>query len=49
VNSVLQVAIQTGAVVERAIGFGELRPVAPNDSAANMQRNRRVEIICYRW
>jgi len=28
-----------------AVGLGEYRPVAPNDSAANRQRNRRVEII----
>lgn len=48
-NAVYQVAREAGAVVERVIGFGELRPVAPNDSAANMQRNRRVEIVCYRW
>ncbi len=26
------------------VGFAEHRPVAPNDSAANRQRNRRVEI-----
>ncbi len=48
-NSVYAVAREAGAVVERVIGFGELRPIAPNDSAANMQRNRRVEIVCYRW
>ncbi|MEQ8367128.1 MAG: OmpA family protein, partial [Roseicyclus sp.] len=29
-------------------GYGERRPVAPNTSAANMQQNRRVEIVCYR-
>ena len=27
------------------VGFGEYRPVAPNDSDANKQRNRRVEIV----
>ena len=27
----------------RAIGFGESRPVVPNDSAANKGRNRRIE------
>jgi chemotaxis protein MotB len=27
------------------VGFGEYRPVAPNDTADNKQRNRRVEII----
>ena len=26
------------------VGFAEHRPIAPNDSAANRQRNRRVEI-----
>ena len=30
-------------------GFGERRPIAPNNSAANMQKNRRVEIVCYRY
>ncbi|MDH4189340.1 MAG: OmpA family protein [Betaproteobacteria bacterium] len=28
-----------------AVGYGEYRPVAPNDSAPNRRRNRRVEII----
>ncbi|MCP5146035.1 MAG: OmpA family protein [Gammaproteobacteria bacterium] len=28
-----------------AEGFGESRPVAPNDSAANMARNRRVDFV----
>jgi len=27
------------------VGFGEYRPVAPNDTAENKQRNRRVEIV----
>ena len=27
------------------VGYGEYRPVAPNDSDANKQRNRRVEIV----
>jgi chemotaxis protein MotB len=27
------------------VGFGEYRPVAPNDNDANKQRNRRVEIV----
>lgn len=47
--SVAEVARAAGAVVERQIGYGERRPAAPNDSAANMQKNRRVEIVCYRW
>jgi len=48
-NSVAEVARATGAVVDRVAGFGERRPIAPNDSAANMQKNRRVEIVCYRY
>ena len=48
-RSVADVGRSVGAVFEREIGFGEREPVAPNDSAANMQRNRRVEIVCYRW
>ncbi|MGL4239658.1 MAG: OmpA family protein, partial [Beijerinckiaceae bacterium] len=27
----------------KAIGYGETRPLAPNDSPANKQKNRRVE------
>jgi len=48
-KSVADVARSVGAMVEREIGFGERQPVAPNDSAANMQKNRRVEVVCYRW
>jgi outer membrane protein OmpA-like peptidoglycan-associated protein len=47
--SVAAVARANGKVVEREIGFGERQPVAPNTTAANMQKNRRVEVICYRW
>lgn len=46
--SVAAVARSVGARVAREIGYGERRPVAPNTSAANMQQNRRVEIVCYR-
>ena len=46
--AVANVARSVGARVAREIGYGERRPVAPNDSAANMARNRRVEIVCYR-
>ncbi len=46
--SVAGVARSVGARVAREIGYGERRPVAPNNSAANMQLNRRVEIVCYR-
>ena len=48
-NTVAGVARQSGAVVDRVVGFGERRPIAPNNSAANMQKNRRVEIVCYRY
>jgi len=48
-KAVADVARSVGAMVEREIGFGEREPVAPNTSAANMQKNRRVEVVCYRW
>jgi len=48
-NTVATYARSMGAVVDRVQGFGERRPIAPNDSAANMQKNRRVEIVCYRY
>ncbi|PZR01097.1 MAG: OmpA family protein [Cereibacter sphaeroides] len=47
--SVAAVAKANGKVVERQIGFGESQPVASNTTAAGMQKNRRVEVICYRW
>lgn len=47
--AVADVARSVGALVNRQLGFGESRPVAANDSAANMAKNRRVEIVCYRW
>jgi outer membrane protein OmpA-like peptidoglycan-associated protein len=46
--SVANVARSVGARVAREIGYGERRPVASNGTAAGMQQNRRVEIVCYR-
>ncbi|TMU85940.1 flagellar motor protein MotB [Bacillus sp. BHET2] len=28
-----------------AVGYGDTRPIAPNDTGENLQRNRRVEVI----
>lgn len=36
-----------GAKVDREEGMGEAHPLVPNTSAANMQKNRRVEVVCY--
>ncbi|MDO9526800.1 MAG: OmpA family protein [Gemmobacter sp.] len=48
-RSVATVARSVGAVVEREIGYGERQPRASNGTAAGMQQNRRVEVVCYRW
>lgn len=47
-NSVAQVAVNGGARIADVRGYGERMPKAPNTSAAGMQQNRRVEIICIR-
>ncbi len=46
--AVANVARSVGARVAREIGYGERMPAVPNDSPANMQKNRRVDIVCYR-
>lgn len=46
--AVADVARGVGARVAREIGYGERRPVADNATAAGMQQNRRVDIVCYR-
>ncbi|PWK57976.1 OmpA family protein [Roseicyclus mahoneyensis] len=46
--AVANTARSVGARVAREIGYGERRPVASNATAAGMQQNRRVEIVCYR-
>lgn len=46
--AVAGVARSVGARVAREIGYGERRPIASNATAAGMQQNRRVEIVCYR-
>jgi outer membrane protein OmpA-like peptidoglycan-associated protein len=37
----VRAGVQSGSLV--AAGFGDTRPVAPNDTAANMARNRRID------
>jgi len=45
-NSVRDLLVQRGVYMNRieTLGFGEIMPVATNDSAEGRQRNRRVEI-----
>ena len=47
-NAVASVAAQVGARIADVRGMGERAPVASNATAAGMQQNRRVEIICIR-
>lgn len=43
---VANVAIANGIRVSSVRGFGPMYPVASNNSAAGMQQNRRVEVLC---
>lgn len=45
-NAVAQVAASSGAKILDVRGYGERMPRVPNNNAANMAQNRRVEIIC---
>ena len=47
-NAVAKIAHQVGARIADVRGYGERMPAVPNNSAANMAKNRRVEIICIR-
>lgn len=47
-NSVAKVAQASGARIADVRGYGERMPKASNATAAGMQQNRRVEIICIR-
>jgi outer membrane protein OmpA-like peptidoglycan-associated protein len=47
-NAVAAVGNDAGATIMDIRGYGERQPKAPNDSAANMAKNRRVEIFCIR-
>jgi chemotaxis protein MotB len=47
-SSVIRYLINTGDLDPKrfiAVGYGDTRPVAPNDTEDNLQKNRRVEII----
>jgi len=48
--SVIDYLIRSGVPPRRltAFGYGEFRPLAPNDTEANRARNRRIEIIIMR-
>ncbi|WP_090061994.1 OmpA family protein [Celeribacter neptunius] len=45
-NAVAKIAQSTGARIADVRGYGERMPRASNSTAAGMQQNRRVEIIC---
>ena len=47
-NSVAAIGNSVGARIIDVRGYGERMPVASNGSAAGMQQNRRVEILCFK-
>ncbi|MFX0541216.1 OmpA family protein [Roseovarius sp. S4756] len=47
-NAVARLAQQSGVRIADVRGYGERMPKATNNTAAGMQQNRRVEIICIR-
>lgn len=46
-SSVVRLFIENGIAKQRltAVGYGDTRPVGPNDTAEQRQRNRRVEVV----
>jgi outer membrane protein OmpA-like peptidoglycan-associated protein len=42
-DALLTRGLETGRIA--TVGYGELRPIASNDSAGGRQQNRRVEIV----
>jgi len=47
-RAVAVVAQSVGARIASVRGYGERQPIAPNNTAAGMAKNRRVEIVCIR-
>ena len=45
VAAALKAALNDGSFQWKEIGYGESRPIVPNDSDENRQKNRRVEIL----
>lgn len=44
-NQVMRYMMQKGYSNIESVGFEDIRPIAPNDSPENRQKNRRIEII----
>jgi len=47
-NAVAEIGRSVGARIASVRGYGERQPIATNATAAGMQKNRRVEIVCIR-